>query len=439
MRDFHTRLYHRLNWRIMSWIIVIYMMDSIDRTNLGYARAHLSHDIGLTAAQFGFAAGIFFVGLVLFEIPVSLLSLRIGAPKTFARIMILWGLTSAATGFIHNKEEFYILRFLLGVFEAGFAPTCTCYLARWYPENRMSAVIFWHQLSLPLAGVILGPTSGWILSHLDQVGGVAGWRWMFLVEALPSVLLGLVAAFVLPATPADAKWLTPPERAAIAAWTPRANVRHTRFADVLRDPLSYLLSIGFFALISGMYMINFWLPSIIREAGATSPMAVGLYAALPYAVSVASMAWWSHRSDKAGERAFHCYAPAFVAGACLVLSVALPDIFALRLLMLALATAGIYAAYVVFWAFAANIFEGSAAPGGFALINAIGLWGGMVSPVIVGRLTTATGTISAGVGCLGVIVIAGGFVLRHATRVVVAQMQAETPAQPPALAIPSRQ
>lgn len=400
----------------MSWIIVIYLMDSIDRTNLGFARTHISHDVGLDATQFGFAAGIFFIGLVLFEIPISLWASKVGAPRTFARIMVLWGMTSAATGFIHSRESFYILRFLLGVFEAGFAPTCTYYLARWYPENRMSGVIFWHQLSLPLAGILIGPVSGWLLSHFDQVGGLAGWRWMFVMEGLPSVLLGIVIVFVLPRTPMDAKWLSAGERQIIEGWSVRRNVRHVAFSAVIRDPAIYLLSLGFFALMAGMYMLNFWLPSLIHEAGVHSPMAVGLYSSFPYVVSVASMAYWSARSDRKKERSFHCYAPALLASACFVLTTVVPNVFALQLVILAGATAGIYASYVVFWALAANVFQGSAATGGFALINAIGLWGGFISPMAVGKLTTLTGTLSAGMVCMGITVALGAAILWSVTR-----------------------
>ncbi|GCE85035.1 MFS transporter [Komagataeibacter diospyri] len=418
MKDIQTRLYHRLNWRIMSWIIVIYLMDSIDRTNLGFARAHISQDVGLTAAQFGFAAGIFFIGLVLFEIPISLLASKVGAPKTFARIMVLWGLTSAATGFIHDRQNFYILRFLLGVFEAGFAPTCTYYLARWYPAERMSGVIFWHQLSLPLAGIMIGPVSGWLLTHFDQVGGLAGWRWMFVMEGLPSVLLGFIIVFVLPSTPQDAKWLSPRERTVIEGWSVRENVRHGTFSAVVRDPAIYMLSLGFFALMAGMYMLNFWMPSLIHEAGVSSPLAVGLYSSFPYAVSVASMAYWSARSDRKKERSFHCYAPALLAAGCFLLTTVIPDVFALQMVVLAGATAGIYASYVVFWALAANVFQGSAATGGFALINAIGLWGGFVSPMVVGKLTSLTGTMSAGMVCMGGTVAVGAAILWSVTRTI---------------------
>lgn len=416
MKDIQTRLYHRLNWRIMSWIIVIYLMDSIDRTNLGFARAHISQDVGLTAAQFGFAAGIFFVGLVLFEIPISLWSSRVGAPKTFARIMVLWGMTSAATGFIHSRDTFYLMRFLLGVFEAGFAPTCTYYLARWYPENKMSGAIFWHQLSLPLAGIIIGPISGFILSHFDQVGGVAGWRWMFFLEGVPSIILGVIVPFVLPEKPKDAKWLSTQEGELIESWGTRQNVRHVAFSAVVKDPAIYFLALGFFSLMAGMYMLNFWLPSIIHEAGIHSSMAVGLYSSFPYVVSVISMAYWSARSDRLRERSFHCYAPAALASVCFVLTTVIPDIFVLKMVVLAGATAGIYASYVVFWAMAANVFQGSAATGGFALINAIGLWGGVISPMVVGKLTTLTGSLSAGMLSMAAIVGIGAVILWSVTQ-----------------------
>lgn len=427
--ELQTRLYHRLNWRIMSWIIVIYLMDSIDRTNLGFARSHISQDVGLTAAQFGFAAGIFFVGLVLFEIPISLWSSRVGAPKTFARIMVLWGMTSAATGFIHSRDSFYVLRFLLGVFEAGFAPTCTYYLARWYPENRMSAVIFWHQLSLPLAGIIIGPISGLILVHFDQVAGLAGWRWMFLLEGLPSILLGIIVAFVLPRAPKDARWLSAQERDMIETWSVRQNVRHVKFSAVVRDPAIYFLGLGFFALMAGMYMLNFWLPSIIHESGVHSSVAVGLYSSFPYVVSVASMAYWSARSDRLKERSFHCYAPAVLASLCFLLTTVIPNIFVLKMIVLAGATAGIYASYVVFWAMAANVFQGSAATGGFALINAIGLWGGVISPMVVGKLTSMTGTLSAGMLCMAVTVAVGALILWSVTRRITAPSVSPVPSE----------
>ncbi|WP_415572534.1 MFS transporter [Komagataeibacter saccharivorans] len=412
-QDMLGRIYRKMDMRIVTILLVAYLLDCVDRLNIGFAQKNISEHLGMNSSDYGMAAGIFFIGYVLFEIPSNLMLPRVGARRTFARIMVLWGATSACMGLLHDKNMFYILRFMLGMFEAGFAPACMFYLGLWYPPSRLATVLSVQQTASPLAGVMAGPLSGWLISSMDHVGGVDGWRWMFMLEGLPSIIMGVVVFFVLPDRPEDARWLDDRERMVLkrdSAPAPTA-VYYASFRAVLRSPVIYVLSSAYFCLICGIYTVNFWLPNIIRNAGVRSELQTGLFSAIPYAVCTVAIIIWARRSDRTGERRLHSTLPAAFGALALFITAFVGGSLFLSLVVVSIAISLIFSAYIIFWTVPCEMLKGPGAVGGFALVNSIGLMGGFCSPIIIGHLTTWTGSLAAGLVCMGLIVATGSLLL----------------------------
>ncbi|MHA3903344.1 MFS transporter [Castellaniella sp. WN] len=407
----HRALYRKLNWRLLPFLLLCYTFAYLDRVNIGFAKLQMQSDLGLSDAAYGLGAGIFFLGYVLFEIPSNLLLPRIGARKTIARILVLWGLTSAGMMFAHSETMFYVLRFLLGVFEAGFAPGMIFYLTYWYGQQRMAGVMAVVMLAGPIGGIFGSPLSTWLMTSMSGVHGLAGWQWMFLVEGLPCVLLGLLTLRVLADRPADAKWLTDGEKRMIAAElrTPDAN-QHS-FGRVVRDPHVYQLAFTYFTMICGIYAVSFWLPSILKADGVTDTMQIGLYSMIPYIGAAIAMVVLGRRSDRRGERRLHSAVPALIGAAALAAATLYSGQLAVSLVCMTIATAMLWAAYTVFWAIPSQYLKGDAAAGGIALINTIGLLGGFLSPTIIGWVRTATGSMQAGLLVMVALLIAGAAML----------------------------
>jgi len=409
MRD---TLYRRIDLRIVTLLLLAYLLDCIDRTNISFAQHQIAQRIGLSVRDYGFAAAIFFFGYVLFEIPSNLMLPHVGARRTFGRIMVLWGLTTAAMGMIHDRYIFYVMRFLLGVFEAGFAPAMLYYLAIWYPRERMSTVLSLQQLAVPFSGILTGLLSGFILQGMDHVAGLDGWRWMFVLEGLPSALLGLAMFRLLPDSPAHARWLTPDE----AQWVQdRASSSmpssHAHFGSVLRDRQIYLLAIGYFCVLCGMYTLGFWLPTLLRRAGAQNDILIGLLSAIPYCCATLALLAWGRRSDRHQERRWHCTIPAALGGLGLAGCAFAGDNMLLALAALSFTASSIYCAYLIFLSVPSDIFKGEGSVGGYALINSLGLTGGFVSPMIIGWTTQLTGTVVVGMLCMSTIMLFGAVML----------------------------
>lgn len=401
-------LYRRIGWRILPLLVVCYLFAYIDRVNIGFAKLQMSEDIGISESVYGLAAGIFFLGYVLFEVPSNLLLRRIGTRKTIFRIMLLWGLTSAAMLFVHDATSFYVLRFLLGVFEAGFAPGIIFYLTYWYPRARMGAAMSVLMIPGPLGSMIGGPTSALIMSGLDGSAGLAGWQWMFLLEGLPCVALALVIWKVLPDGPGDARWLTPDERALLAHdLSGSQEGGEHRFLKVLTDPRVYGLALGYFCLISGLYGVSFWLPTILSENGVSSVVAIGLWSAVPYAVALVVMRVLARHSDATGERRWHTVIPTVVAAAGMAVAAFTASTFGVSMIALIVSTASMWGAYTVFWSVPASFLRGDAAAGGIAFINSIGLLGGFVSPTLIGYVKQETGSTEIGLLTLVVLLVVG--------------------------------
>ncbi|WP_367188782.1 MFS transporter [Burkholderia sp. Ed8] len=407
----HQALYRKLNWRLLPFLLLCYTFAYLDRVNIGFAKLAMQSDLGISDAVYGLGAGIFFLGYVLFEIPSNLLLPRIGARKTISRIMVLWGLTSAGMMFVHDETTFYAMRFLLGVFEAGFAPGMIFYLTYWYGQRRMAGVMAVVMLAGPIGGAFGSPLSAWLMTGLSGAHGLAGWQWMFVVEGLPCVLFGVLALKVLSDRPADAKWLTDDEKRLLAAELHATDAGHHSFGQVVRDPRVYLLAFAYFTIICGIYAVSFWLPSIIKADGVTDTMQIGLYSMIPYVCAAIAMVVIGRRSDRRGERRFHSAVPALIGAIALAVATTANGNLAVSLVGMTIATSMIWAAYTVFWAIPSQYLKGDAAAGGIALINTIGLIGGFLSPTIIGAIHSATGSMAAGLLVMVALLVAGAAVL----------------------------
>ncbi|KVN03167.1 MULTISPECIES: MFS transporter [unclassified Burkholderia] len=409
-----SRIYRKVDIRILGFLAVCYVTAYIDRVNISFAKLAMQTDLGWSEAVYGLGAGIFFLGYIAFEVPSNLRLTRVGARLTLSRIMVLWGLTSIATMFATDVTTFYVLRFLLGVFEAGFAPGMLFCLTRWYPQARMARATAMLLCAGPVGAVIGGPVSMLVMTQLAGAHGLAGWQWLFLLEGLPAVLLGVVLFFTLSERPADAKWLSENERAILLcelASAPCAASRHTAFREVLKDPRIHAMAFSYFAIICGLYAISFWLPTLLRGAGVENLLHIGALTALPYLAAIVAMLVIGRLSDKRRERRRHSAIALLLSAAALAGNVLAGDRFVVAMVALVAATALMYASYAVFWAIPVAYLRGDVAAGGIALINSIGLFGGFVSPTVIGWIKTATGSLQAGLMVMAALFVAGAIVL----------------------------
>ncbi|MCK4118454.1 MFS transporter [Ralstonia nicotianae] len=414
-------VYSIVNWRVLPFLAVCYLFAYLDRVNISFAKLQMQSDLALSDAAYGLGAGIFFCGYMLFEVPSNLLLVKIGARRTLSRILVLWGVVSASMLFVTDVWTFYALRFLLGVFEAGFAPGMIYYLTQWYPGARMARAVAIVLGAAPVGGAIGGPVSTWIMSRFAGANGLAGWQWMFLAEGIPAIGLGVVAYFYLADKPAVARWLNDEQKALIARDVGHVSEgQTTSLAQALKNPMIYQLAGAYFCLISGLYAVHFWLPSILKAAGVKDLMQIGLYSAVPSLASIVAMYVFSRSSDRRAERRWHS-AIAALFGAVLLATTAYVTSFPAALLSITLASAAIYASYTVFWAIPREYLSGTAAAGGIALINSIGLFGGFFSPTFVGWAKDATGSLQAGLLVIAALLGAGAILL--ATRREMAAVQ----------------
>ena len=389
-------LYSKLNWRLLPFLVTCYMFAYLDRVNVGFAKLQMQTDLGFSDAAYGVGAGIFFIGYVLFELPSNLMLPRVGARRTFSRILVLWGITSACMLFVRSVPAFYAMRFLLGVFEAGFAPGMIYYLSCWYGPARMARAIALVFVAGPLGGIVGGPVSAWLMTSLSGVGGLAGWQWMFLVEGLPCIALGLLTLRVLSDRPEQARWLNDDEKLLLGRETAPAEHRADSFKAVLKSPRVYVLALAYFSIIFPIYAISFWLPTLLKEQGVSDTIRLGWYTAIPYVAAAVCMYLAGRSSDRVGERRYHCAIPALGAAMCLVAAIFADGSVTLTLVALTLGTACLWMAYTVFWAIPSQLVEGTAAAGGIALINTVGLSGGFWGPAVVGWAKTSTGSMHTG-------------------------------------------
>ena len=396
--------------RLIPFLFLLYIVAYLDRINVGFAALQMNAALGFSASTYGFGAGIFFLSYIACEIPSNVTLARVGARVWIARIMITWGLISSAMMFVRSAGGFYTARLLLGAAEAGFFPGIIFFLTRWCPVRERARMIASFMTATLLAGVIGAPISGVLLS-LNGVGGLAGWQWLFLLEGLPAVVLGVVVLRVLPERPEDASWLTVGERDALtsclAAESPPGASRTHTISGALTSPKIWLLAVVYFTMPVASYGIGFWLPQIIKAASGGTDVNTGFLTAIPYIVGAIGMVIIGRHSDRTGERRWHIAISAF-GGAAAAVSSAFVHGLAPSLATLSIAMLAQAAMLGPFWALATSLLSGTGAAAGIALINSIGNFGGFVGPYMMGYIRDSTHSFAAGLIAIGVIFLAGG-------------------------------
>jgi ACS family tartrate transporter-like MFS transporter len=433
-RDFEQATLRKVTWRLIPFLFVLYVVCFLDRVNVGFAALRMNHDLGLSDAAYGFGAGVFFIGYALFEVPSNLLLARYGARRWIARIMITWGVLAAAMMFTRGPLSFYALRFLVGLAEAGFFPGVIFYLSEWFPARERARAIARFMTAIPISGLIGGPISGALLG-LDGLHGLHGWQWLFLLEGIPSALLGLAVLRFLPDRPQDARWLAPAEQAWLAGRLSeeRAQLEQRHGLSVLQalrnGTVWKLALLVFFGVGLGQYALALWLPQIVRSFGGMSDAMVGVVAAVPYLFAAVAMVLVGISSDRTGERCLHMAGSVLAAAIGFVASAYLESP-ALIVLALSLAAAGLWSFHGPFWTLPSQFLTGSAAAGGIAMINTVSAMSGFVGPYAIGLLKGASGDFRSGFLVLALASTAGAVMamrLRRAPR-----LAADGAASPPA-------
>jgi ACS family tartrate transporter-like MFS transporter len=391
--------------RFVPLLTVAYLFNYLDRTNLGFAALTMNKDLGFTPSQFGFAAGIFFLGYSVFEIPSNLALYRFGARRWIARIMITWGLVSAATAFVVGPNSFYGVRFLLGVAEAGFFPGVTFFLAAWFPTQYRTRMLAWFLVGIPASSLVGGPVCGALLG-MDGIWGLAGWQWLFLVVSLPCVPLGFLVLHYLADNPNSATWLTPQEQDALqhALLTePRERPRTSLWA-ALQDTRVLILAVIQFGFTLGSYGIGIWLPLMLKEHH-LSNFAVGWIVAIPYLFASVGMIVWARYVDSHGKRIVNLAIACLLGGIGLLAPIFLNTLPS-AVIGFSIALIGVTSARAVFWTIPTRFLTGVAAAGGLAFINSIGTVGGFVGPSMMGWLKEFSGSYVIGLSAMAAIMVA---------------------------------
>lgn len=389
------RLYRKIAWRLIPFLCFCYLAAYLDRINVGFAKLQMADQLQLSEAAFGLGAGLFFVGYILFEVPSNLILKRVGARVWIARIMISWGVLSACTMLVTTPGQFYLVRLLLGVAEAGFLPGVLYYLTLWFPTYRRGRIIALFMIGLPLSSVIGAPLSGWILDAFDQVRGLRGWQWLFLLEGIPSVLLGLLALRLLPEGPKQAEWLGLAEQGRVLRDLTMDEAQSPESGESFRQGFFnlkvWMLGGIDFAILLSAYAMGFWLPTFIRNAGVVDASDIGLLTALPSIAAVFGMLALGASSDRFRERRWHIILPFWIGAAAMAASTAVTDSVVATVLMFSIAQAAIIGAVPVFFSLPATFLTGTAAATGFALACSLANIAGLVSNTLIGLALDITG------------------------------------------------
>lgn len=402
-------VYSKVSWRLIPFLLLCYTAGYLDRVNVGFAKLQMLDQLKFSETVYGLGAGIFFIGYVIFEVPSNIVMHKVGARIWIARIMITWGLISAAMVFVKTPTTFYMMRFLLGVAEAGFLPGILLYLTYWYPSSRRGSIIALFLGGIPLAGMLGGPLSGWIMHASANVGGWSGWQMMFLLEAIPSVLLGIAVFFILGNDVRSAKWLTESEKRLLETnlegETPDAQVHSLRGA--FTDLRTWILCVMYAFILMGEYGVLFWMPTIIKDTGVSDPLQVGLLTAIPYTATVIAMFLVGRHSDRTRERRWHLALPGAVAAIGLALTAMYPHSTVMAVVGLTIGTMGVLSVVSQFWILPPALLGGVAAAAGIALVNSVGNLAGFVSPYMLGWIKQNTGTTSIGLYILAASMLVG--------------------------------
>jgi MFS family permease len=421
------RVYAKVTLRLLPFLGLCYLIAYLDRVNVGFAKLHMSADLGISESAYGFGAGIFFIGYFLFEVPSNLVLHRVGARMWIARIMVTWGIISGAMAFtqpmarvtgLEVETVFYALRFLLGAAEAGFFPGVLLYLNYWYPAHRQSRAVALLLMAQPFAFVFGGPLSGAIMESMGGIHGLYDWQWMFVIEAAPAVVLGIIVLMYLDNRIDDARWLSADEKQLLKdhlARDARSKVE-LRLRALLSIRAMWLFTAILFCIVTGVYGINFWLPTIIAETGIKSVLSIGLITAACYFSAAVLSVLITRRAERVNEKRWHASGAAMLAGVSLALSAAWPDNTILTAVLLTIATTGALVASALFWSFPGSLLAGVGVAAGLAAINSVGNLGGFVGPYLLGALSELLGNRTASVAVLGAFMFCAGVLIAAGCR-----------------------
>ena len=405
-----NRVFRKVSWRIVPFLMLCYVVAYLDRVNVGFAKLQMSADLGFSETVFGFGAGVFFLGYFLFEVPSNLILHRVGAKIWIARIMVTWGLLAGAFAFVNSATMFYVLRFLLGIAEAGFYPGIILYLTYWYPSHRRAKIVALFMSAIPLSGIFGNPLSGWIMDTFGGPGGWAGWQWMFVIEAVPAVLIGVAVLFYLDNGVNKAKWLDDDEKA-IVNRAIAEDVRHkdvdASVSSVFKSGRVWQMCLIYFCFIMGQYGLTFWMPTFVESSGVEGNLMIGLLSAIPFLVAIVAMNLFGRSADRRRERRWHLVVPALMGAVGFTVAASFADNTVLSLVFLSLAAAGVLTCAPLFWSLPTAFLGGSAAAAGIAMVNSVGNLAGFASPYAIGALLDLTGSNASGLYLLAASLLLG--------------------------------
>jgi ACS family tartrate transporter-like MFS transporter len=402
-----------ISWQLIPFLVLAYFFSYLDRVNLGFAALTMNAELKFSPTIFAWGAGIFFFGYFIFEVPSNLALEKFGASRWIARIMVTWGIISALMATVSGEWSFYGLRFLLGVAEAGFFPGIILYLTYWYPAEYRARFLAAFAIAVPVSTVIGAPASGLLLG-LDGAMGLKGWQWLFIIEGVPSILLGIVTWFYLTDRPEHAAWLSADQKAWLAAKlnaeiAAKQAAKHMTLGEALSSPKVILLSLVYFGFVSALYGMQFWLPQIVKAFGLTNAQ-TGFVTAIPYLFGTVAMILWARHSDASRERVAHVGAPLLLTALALAVSSYISDP-TMTMVVLSVAAIGVFCTFGVFWTLPTAWLSGTAAAGAIALINSIGNLAGFGGPYLIGWVKETTGNTSTGLLVLAILPLLGGLLV----------------------------
>ncbi|XZV43287.1 MFS transporter [Acinetobacter baumannii] len=414
--------YRKIAFRLMPFLMLCYFCAYLDRVNVGFAKLQMMSDLQFSEAVYGLGAGIFFIGYFLCEVPSNIVLHKVGARRWIARIMITWGILSGCFAFVQTEWQFYTLRFLLGVAEVGLAPGLLLYLTYWFPSYRRARMTVLWFIAIPISGMIGGPLSGLIMDRMSGVHGWFGWQWMFVIEAIPTVLVGLLVLAVLKDSVQDANWLTQDEKNLVKQELAQDNQHkegHASVKEFIADKRLWLLAGIYFCVVMGQYAITFWLPTLIRNSGISDNWHIGLLTSLPYMCAIVVMILAGRSGDHFQERRWHLIIPMCAGAIALTFATLFASNLTLSLICLCIAASGVLTASSLFWMLPTNFLGGVSAAAGIAAVNSFANLAGFCSPYLIGWVTTNTGSNAIGMFLITAVLIFGAsLVLRVPAKLV---------------------
>jgi D-galactonate transporter len=409
------RVYRKVTWRIIPFLMLCYLVAYLDRVNVGFAKLQMLADLQFSETVYGLGAGVFFLGYFLFEVPSNVMLHKVGARMWIARIMITWAIISGAFMFVTTPTMFYVMRFLLGVAEAGFFPGIILYLTYWYPAERRARMICTFMAAIPVAGLIGGPLSGWIMETFSGKYGYAGWQWMFVLEAIPAAIMGVAVLCYLDNSIRASHWLTESEKQLLEQRIEadgKGKAAHGSIRAVFADRRIWLMAFIYFCCVMGQYSLTFWLPSLIKAAGVTGVLNIGIFTAIPYSVAVVSMILLGRSSDKHRERRWHMAIPLVIGAIAIVCSaLAGANNTGWAIFFLSIAAGGILAASPMFWSLPTAFLGGASAAAGIAAINSVGNLAGFVAPYMIGAIKDLTKSTDIAIYLLAGVLVLGAIII----------------------------